>query len=1298
MENNRSFVFDDKIRQCMLRDRHRLTRQWMKLKTGDQLSKEKVIAGITASINTANTRRQEIPAILYDEALPIAGKREDIAELITNNQVVIIAGETGSGKTTQLPKICLELDRGVFGMIGHTQPRRLAARSVSSRLAEELNVPLGQQVGYQIRFSDQTEKNTLIKVMTDGVLLAEIRHDPYLTQYDALIIDEAHERSLNIDFLLGYLKHLLSRRSDLKVIVTSATIDIERFSAHFNDAPVIEVSGRLYPVDLLYRPPELLNTDAKDKDELQLQGIAAALREIETVENAGIGVRRGDVLVFLSGEREIRETTKRLRDEKFRDTVILPLYARLSVSEQARIFHPEGTGRRVILATNVAETSLTVPGIHYVIDTGFARISRYSVHSRIQRLPVEPVSQASANQRKGRCGRIAEGLCIRLYSEDDFNKRPLFTDAEILRTSLASVILQMLMLRLGSVDSFSFIDKPEPRAINDGFKLLIELGAVTSDKKITTSGRQIASLPVDPKMGRMLLEANRTGSLDEVLIIVSALSVQDPRERPGDKRQAADEQHRAFFAENSDFLTLVNLWRWYEEQREALSQNQLRKLCKKHFLNFLRLREWRDLHRQLLFACRHMDLSINKVPAGYEAVHKALLSGLLTQIGLRHDEADYTGVRNRKFWIVQGSCISGKKPKWCMVGELVETSRVYARFAAKIEPQWIEPFAAPFIKINSMEPHWEKKRAQVIATEQVLFYGLIITTRKVNYAGKHPEEAREIFIRTALVEGEFATKLPFYLHNRQMIKEAEILEDKARKRDILIDDEVLFTFYNERLPAHVCSGSTLERWLKTSNREVSDGLCLQYDDLLQRDLEEEDLLAYPDNMKLGGYELPLSYVFSPGEKDDGVTVTVPVQLLSTLTANNLDWLVPGLLHEKIVSLLRALPKALRKNFVPVPQCADEVLKILSPSDKSFSYLLSDALFRIRGINIPEELWNSEALDDYFRMNIRVVDGNNKVLGEGRDLIQLRKRFAGQANSGVSMVAAEPAWGETGLIDWTFDVLPEYIEVNRDGFKVSAYPTLEDKGKSVDLILTTNPGVSREKTRHGLARLIALQLSEQMNYMVKSLKQLERIAMLAMKVMDKQSVVRGLQYVVINQLFLQNEASWPRDKTTFHALIEQKRGDIVETGEQVEHLLMDIFVRYSAIAKSLKGQMSINKVLSMNDIKEQLQYLIYPDFLMETPVSWLDRYPCYLKGIDTRLQKLSTNVTREEESIQEIQCRWQAYLNRKEHLSDQNRYDEKLMHYRWMLEEYRISLFAQTLKTCFPVSIKRLDRYWETIDK
>ncbi len=992
---------------AMIGDRNRLRRQLLELrKKPDEGKLAQWVEKLQASCARVTARRDSVPTIRYDDNLPIAAKRDEIKKLLSEHQVLIIAGETGSGKTTQLPKICLELGRGQHGQIAHTQPRRIAARSVAARVAEELATPLGGLVGYQVRFEDQSDSNTLVKLMTDGILLAETQHDRFLERYDTIIVDEAHERSLNIDFLLGFLKTLLPRRPDLKVIITSATIDLERFSEHFDKAPIIEVSGRTYPVDTWYRPLTSEQDEEGNSVEEDLsvdQAIIATLDEIAHFERSN-GKSPGDVLVFLPGEREIRDAADMLRKAQLKHTEILPLYARLSPAEQQRIFqsHP---GRRVVLATNVAETSLTVPGIRYVIDSGTARISRYSYRAKVQRLPIEAVSQASANQRKGRCGRVEPGICVRLYSEEDFNARPAFTDPEILRTNLAAVILQMLHLRLGAIDAFPFIEPPDGKAITDGFNLLQELSAVTRDNQLTPMGRQLARLPVDPRLGRMLLEAAQQGSLQEVLIVASALSVQDPRERPPERQQAADQAHAQWKDADSDFAALVNLWRGFEEQRLALTASPLRNWCRKNFLNYLRLREWRDAHRQLGLICRDLQLTVNKDPADHPRMHKAILSGLLSQIGQKTEEGDYLGARQRRFWIHPSSGIGRKRPQWLMAAELMETTKLYARMVAKIEPDWIEPLARHLVKTNHFEPHWEKKRGQVVAFEQVTLYGLIIIGRRpVHFGPVDPVASRELFIREGLVRGEIQSRARCLSANRELLEQLDALEAKARRRDILADEETLYAYYDARVPAQIHQTATFDSWYKVTSQKDPHLLIMRAEDVLAREASEVTAAQYPDTLRLGDLTLALSYHFEPNHARDGVTLTVPAPLLPSLPGERLEWLVPGLIEAKCIALVRNLPKALRKNFVPVPDFVKAALQRMTFAEGSLPQALGRELLRMTGARVSDEAWaeSEQQVESHLRMNLEVLDGAGKFLGEGRDLAELTARFAQASQAALAV--------------------------------------------------------------------------------------------------------------------------------------------------------------------------------------------------------------------------------------------------------------------------------------------------------
>ncbi len=1285
------------INSCMLRDRYRLREQLRRLDRKDDDGLKKLNQRITASQERAEKRRQALPTINYDQALPVVDRKADILQAIQENQVVVIAGETGSGKTTQLPKICLEAGRGVLGVIGHTQPRRLAARSVASRIADELQVSLGQQVGYQVRFTDHSTDTSLIKLMTDGILLAEIQNDRFLNRYDTLIIDEAHERSLNIDFLLGYLRLILPKRPDLKVIITSATIDVERFSKHFNNAPVIEVSGRTYPVDVHYRPLEELELEGRDADQRLQQGILSTLEEIDALERSGKGIRLGDVLVFLSGEREIRETHKFLRDAKLPHTEVLPLYARLSAAEQHRIFQTH-SGRRIILSTNVAETSLTVPGIRYVIDPGTARISRYSVRSKVQRLPVEAVSQASANQRKGRCGRVSEGVCFRLYSEEDFHSRPEFTDAEILRTNLAAVILQMLRMGLGDIARFPFVDAPDNKAINDGFKLLEELGAVSKNRRITQVGRQLSAMPVDPRLGRMLVEANINNALNEALIIVSALATQDPRERPQEKQQAADQRHREFYHEDSDFLTFVNLWQTYEEQRQNLSQNQLRKYCKQQFLSFMRMREWRDLHRQLALSCKDLKFTINDSAASYADVHKSLLAGLLSHLGNKDDEADYMGARNRRFYIFPASTLYKRKPKWIMSAELTETSRLFARINAKIEPQWIELLAGDLVKRNYFEPHWEKKRAQVVAFEQVTLYGLIIVgRRRVNYGSIDPVISRELFIREALVEGHYQSKGAFQAHNLGLIEEVDELESKARRRDILVDPETLFAFYDERIPMHITNGAGFEKWRKGAEHKEPQLLFLTKEYLMKHDADQITENRYPDRFRWESLELPLTYNFAPGEIDDGVTLTLPVQALRLLPKHRLEWLVPGMLYDKCVAMVRALPKTLRKNFVPVPDYISGALESLSPCDEPLTDMLAHQLLRMSGVRIAEDSWSLGSLDDHHRMNYRVLDDDGNMLGQGRDLNTLRQRYAEMSQESIRKLSKSHLEQE-GLLDWTCGELPEEIIRKAGSLVLKSYPALVDCKDSVAVQLFESKAMAEFENDKGLTRLLRIRLASQLKFALSKMAKLKQTKLLATNLLNHKDLEDDLLNLLVSGVFLTDDLPRPRNRDAFVQLIESQKAQVVPFAEKVDALLSDIFKRAQGISKSLKGKISFDRALALADIKQHLSRLLEKGFMSKAGMEWLSHYPRFLQGIELRFEKLPAQVNRDLAWAEELNMLQQKYQRRLETHQKHKLIDPQLQLYYWMVEEYRVSLFAQQLGTRFPVSEKRLKKLWAEVQE
>jgi ATP-dependent helicase HrpA len=1238
-------------------------------------------------------RREQVPGnIEFPEQLPVSGKRDEIAALIRDNQVVVLAGETGSGKTTQLPKICLELGRGVRGLIGHTQPRRIAANTVATRVAEELGSPLGETVGYQVRFTEQASDNTLIKVMTDGILLAEIQQDPTLGRYDTLIIDEAHERSLNIDFLLGYLKQLLKKRPDLKLIITSATIDVERFSRHFDNAPVIEVSGRTYPVDVWYRPP-FETADSDDGD--HYQPILDAVDEIDRHERAA-GKRGGDILIFLSGEREIRETAKRLRQADLRHFEVLPFYARLSLAEQNLVFSNH-RGRRIVLATNVAETSITVPGIRYVIDTGVARISRYSVRTKVQRLPIEAISQASANQRKGRCGRVSNGICIRLYSEDDFLSRPEFTDPEILRTNLAAVILQMLQLRIGDIHKFPFVDPPDSRQINDGFKMLEELHAVDGRKRLTQDGRRLAQLSVDPQLARMLLAADKLGSVEEVMIIVSALSVQDPRERPAEKKQAADQQHKRFADDHSDFVAYVNLWHYFEQQRQALSQNQLRKLCKKEFLAFMRMREWRDIHRQLKLAAKKLGLTFNREPANYEAVHRALITGLLGNIGCHDEGREYLGARNRKFAIFPGSSQQKKRPKWLVAAQLLETSQLFAHDVAKVEPEWLLQAAEHLVKRNCFEPYYDPKAGQVKAYERVTLYGLALVEKgRINYSKIDPETCRNVFIRAALVEGRYAKRgqkpAPFFAHNKALVDEIEALEAKSRRRDILVDDEAIFAFYDERVPADVVNRAGFDAWRKKAEQAQPDILKIPRERLVLQGAGSVSEVQFPDTLEYKGVTYPLSYHFAPGQKDDGVSVHVPVSLLHELPEYRLQWLVPGLLRDKCIELVKSLPKALRKHFVPVPDVVDKALASMAPDNQPLTEALSLQLKRQTLIEVKPDDWQSERLEDFYRFNIQVVDDRGKTIAASRNLTELKANYRERVQDNIRDASDDMT--REHITTWDLE-LPKQVELKRRGLSIRAYPALLDKRDSAAMQVLDNPQEAHHASLAGVARLLLLQSKETVKYLQKQLLKGKELGLTVVQIGNRDRVVDDLIMAAARHLAMP-DGQLPRTESEFAVCLAKVKPDLVTQAQSLEKTLVRSLSLVVGIKKQLKhSKNALAVALAAGDIAQQLDRLFQPSLVFETPPEWFAEYPRYLQAIELRLEKVVLNAQKDRVQMAEIEPhegRLTDYLAK--HGDYQLAENPDLMRYRWALEEFRVSLFAQTLKTKFPVSGKRLNKLWQ----
>ncbi|MEB5555194.1 ATP-dependent RNA helicase HrpA [Vibrio cholerae] len=1275
--------------ECLIKDRFRFSKRIdgasrIKNESARNAVFDEIALDIAQSMMVVEQRKQQMPKIEYPALLPVSQKRDDIAQAIAHHQVVIVAGETGSGKTTQLPKICAELGRGKYGLIGHTQPRRLAARSVANRIAEEMETELGGFVGYKVRFTDQISDQTQIKLMTDGILLAEIQNDRFLNQYDTIIIDEAHERSLNIDFILGYLKQLLPRRPDLKVIITSATIDPERFSKHFSNAPIIEVSGRTYPVEVRYRP--LAGDGDSESDRDQLEGIFQAVDELC---DEGLG----DILIFMNGEREIRDTADALAKRNLRDTEIVPLYARLSAGEQNKIFQPHA-GRRIVLATNVAETSLTVPGIKYVIDPGTARISRYSYRTKVQRLPIEPVSQASANQRKGRCGRTEEGICIRLYSEEDFLSRPEFTDPEILRTNLASVILQMTALGLGDIEAFPFVEAPDKRNIQDGVRLLEELGAINDQikdpkKRLTESGKQLARLPIDPRLARMVLEASKFGCLKEVMVIASALSIQDPRERPSDKQQSADDKHRRFNHEDSDFLTLVNLWHYIGQQQKALTSNQFRRQCKLDYLNYLRVREWQDVYTQLHQSTREMGFKLNDEPGSYHAVHSAILVGLLSHIGMKDQEKnEYHGARNARFNIFPASGLFKKQPKWVMSAELVETSKLWARVVAKIEPDWIEPLAKHLIKRSYSEPHWSKKNAAVMAYEKVMLYGIpIVPKRLVNYGTIDPVLSREIFIRSALVEGDWETKHAFFKQNRALLAEVEELEHKSRRRDILVDDEELFQFYDQRVGTEVVSGRHFDAWWKTASRKTPDLLSFEKEMLFKGDASHITDLDYPNFWHQGNLKLKLSYQFEPGENSDGVTVHIPLPILNQVEPHGFDWQIPGLRHELVVSLIKSLPKTLRKNFVPAPNYADAFLARVTPFEMPLLDAMEKELRRMTGVTVLREDWKLDQLPAHLKITYRAVDHRNRKLNESCDLHELKESLKEKVQETLSQVADDDI-EQRDLHTWSFGELPKVYQQKRGGFEVRAYPALVDKKDSVEIKLFETEQEQLSAMRAGQRRLILLNVPSPIKYLHANLPNKSKLGLYFNpygKVLDliDDCIACGVDKLI------EERGGMVWEPQAFEALKEHVRAElgdtVVEIAKQVETILTTAY----NINKRLKGKVDFTMAFALSDVKAQIEGLIFSGFATECGWKRLPDILRYMRAIERRMEKLPVDPNKDRLHMLKIESVANKYKELLNKIPKGMAIPDNVREIRWMLEELRVSYFAQQLGTPYPVSDKRI---------
>jgi len=1351
-----------------------------------------------------------VPTITFPEALPVSARREEIARAIAGHQVVIVSGETGSGKTTQLPKICLSLGRGIGaggkGLIGHTQPRRIAASATARRIAEELGTPFGEVVGYKVRFNDNLAAGASVKLMTDGILLAETTSDPLLRAYDTLIIDEAHERSLNIDFLLGYLKEILPRRPDLKLIITSATIDADHFARHFGSvdqpAPVIEVSGRLFPVEQRYRPvnqPPLKTADgtkakpdgtrtaregdgaprsSRDGDRDLINAITDAVDELSREGP-------GDVLVFLPGEREIREAAEALRKHHPPHTEILPLFARLSATEQERVFKTSNT-RRIVLATNVAETSLTVPGIRYVVDSGLARVKRYSYRNKVEQLQIEPISQAAANQRAGRCGRVADGICIRLYEESDFQSRVRFTDPEILRSSLAAVILRMKSLRLTEIETFPFIEPPPGRAIADGYQLLNELGAVDDNNQLTPTGRELARLPLDPRIGRMILAAREQGALKEMLIIASALSVQDPRDRPAEAQQAADQAHKQFADERSEFLAWLKIWAWFEEALTHKKSNRLlAEQCRAHFLSPTRLREWRDVHSQLLTVVRELGWRLGESEATFEQIHMSLLAGLLGNIGLKaEDDPHYLGARSIKFYIWPGSTLVKKAGKWVMAAELVETSRLFARCLARIEPQWLERVGAHLLRKSLSEPHWEKKSSQVVAFERAVLHGLpVYQRRRVSFGQQDPARAREIFIRSALVEGEFETRLPFFAHNRKLVADIEQLEHKSRRQDVLVDDELIFAFYDHGVPAGIHTGVDFHKWYESASRlaenqqektpaaSAENGrpaarqpgtrlLFLNRDDLMRHEAAGITTDLFPKKVTLAGVEMALAYHFEPSSPRDGVTLAVPLFSLNQIDARRSEWLVPGMLKEKAQLLLKTLPQKLRRHCVPLPDYAAGFTERTSAAQASgpavrgglIEALIADIRSETQ-LAVKSSDFKLEALPAHLFMNFKVVDEHGRQLAMGRNLAQLRSELGGQAqqvfqklaagavgreNDAASLAAASALSGSAGpaaatsngrqgkpagiagrnpappasaisggsadgdyasstalyqqLTNWSFGKLPELLEIRRGDQTLFGYPALVDRNTHCDVEVFDSPEEAARIHRAGLRRLFALQLREPIRFLEKNIPGLQQMVLHFMALGTQEELRDQIVATTLDRACLQDPL--PVDEASFLLRRDEGRARLSLLAQEIARLATTILSEYASLGKKIAQAKTFSTAYA--DMQQQLAQLMTRRFLIETPYTQLTHFPRYLKAIGLRIDKLKADPARDQRALAELQPLAQSY----QRLAAQRRdiSDPRMSEFRWLLEELRVSLFAQELRTPMPVSVKRLQKIWDALQR
>ncbi len=1349
----------DRLRQLeaslaltLIRDRSRLDhrlRQLRRVKPGERFEQQiaRLQQDVAASARIRQQRIDGLPRPRFDQPLPILEKRTEIAEALLQRQTIIVAGETGSGKSTQLPQIALAAGFGTEAMIGHTQPRRIAAQAIASRVAEELGTGLGEQVGYKIRFADRTNPRTYVKLMTDGILLAETQSDRDLNQYQLIILDEAHERSLNIDFLIGYLRQLLPRRPDLQLVITSATIDAERFSQHFADAqgpaPIIEVSGRTYPVEVRYRP---LQQDEEDETPVS-DAIVAAIHEVAAID-------RGDILVFLPTERDIRETAKRLRAETLpgdgpRRTEILPLYARLSAAEQNRIFQVSDY-RRIVLATNVAESSLTVPNVRYVVDTGTARISRYAPRSKVQRLPIEAVSRASADQRKGRCGRIAPGICIRLYSEEDYLRRDAYTTPEIRRTNLASVILQAKALQLGEVAQIPFLDPPHPEAIRDGYKTLFEIGAVDHHQELTDIGKKLARMPVDPRIGRMILAAQQESCLHEVLVIAAALEIQDPRERPHDKQQQADERHAVFLDPDSDFVSYLKLWDFYHHLRQSVSRNQLRKACQQNFLSYNRLREWTEIHRQLLecvplpparlptterfsrergrlgsrptrrpgSASRHgrerrgpqssslmRSVESTKRSTGsaidselFAAIHRALLSGLLSGVAHRSNERDYKGAGGLQLGLWPGSGLYSSRPQWIMAAELVETSRRYARTVARISPQWIEPLAEHLVRRSYSDPRWHRKRRAVMALEKVSLLGMpIVVGRPVPYRLIDPAATRELFIQGALVEQQVETRAQFFGQNRKLREELAELAARTRRRDYLLDDYSFYQFYDQRIPAEVCDWADLERWLKRGGAAADKTLQMSLEDFVADSEQERRLHDFPEQLQIGSLQLPVSYHFEHGSDDDGVTISLPAQALGQLSPNALGWLVPGLLEEKVIALIRSLPKDLRRNFVPVPDTAREMLRQMTFGDGSLLESLASHLSRKASEPIAPSDFDATKLPEHLRMNVRVIDESGQAVRASRDLDSLRQHLS-DTPRGEREGIQETTWTRDGIVSWDFGDLPAEVTIQRGGIEMRAYPAITDQQTAVGLRLFSSQSFAQQQHRRGLTRLFAMTVRKSLKAQVRWLPQWNEACVWAASVLPPEPLKAQVQELIASRA-LASSGSLPRREADYEAFVRESVERVAVATQEVAPLIPRLFQAYHQARLAVETLQAARWQEARQDVEQQLRHLLLDGFLTETPWNWLQQFPRFLAAIPLRVEKLTTGgETRDRDGRQLVADYWSRYETQKSKNDRLEEWDPELEEYRWMIEELRVSWFAQALGTSIKISPQRLDKQWMKVKK